>query len=360
MKIIEEPENLYEIQFARVKNLCKEIPEEELNKLKDKVLSCIDSADMREYLSENFEKLNTHDLIGIVGGALRSINFKLNLFTELAEILPHQFDEIDSFYDFEPYVDMYKLAFKDMQFNETEKGIFLLNQYDYKYERGLGPSPVMTKPFYTFNAAIKYIKNDVKDWLNTDDMESALTYFGIEKWVGDTDLEEKSYYTVSKYGEIWHYYSCESDCFHLFGYDDLNLPVPFKAGDIITLDCRPFIPLSHVVVVSVGDNHDCCSVQCIYFRSDGTIDMGALKHSAVFDAGFDPEVSPLYKATITREPLPDSENIFYDISNEIRRIAESTNNPDDERYPFVYRLANDLIIKTTTPGEFLDSLKNIS
>lgn len=28
-------------------------------------------------------------------------------------------------------------------------------------------------------------------------------------------------------------------------YHDLNLAVPFHAGDIVTVDCRPFVPLSH-------------------------------------------------------------------------------------------------------------------
>ena len=57
-------------------------------------------------------------------------------------------------------------------------------------------------------------------------------------------------------------------------YNDVNLPVPFHAGDIVTIDCRPFAPVSHAVILEVGDNCDCCCLQALYYAGNGTWDMG--------------------------------------------------------------------------------------
>ena len=43
----------------------------------------------------------------------------------------------------------------------------------------------------------------------------------------------------------------------------LNLPVPFRPGDILTVDCRPFAGPGRCLVLEVGDNRDCCCVQVL-------------------------------------------------------------------------------------------------
>ena len=79
---------------------------------------------------------------------------------------------------------------------------------------------------------------------------------------------------------------CYSDC-HIssawtpidFGlFNDLrNIPIPFHAGDIVTLDCRPFAPVSHTVILKIGDNRDCCCLQSLYREDNGTWDTEAVK-----------------------------------------------------------------------------------
>lgn len=363
MKIIEGSDEYYDLWEKRLKNFRQKISSEEYSELKEKVLSCIDSIEMREYLSMNLNKLDTINFIRIITGALKPIDLKLNLFTELAKLSPHPFDKIDSFEDFEPYVELYRSAFADMQFKASEKGIFLLRQYDYEFIEDEMDTRVETMPFFSVEQAIQYIKNDVDDWLYTDELETTLTWFTIERWVG-YDMKMKGYYTVSKYGEIWDYCCYDNDRLsHSFGYDNslsLNLPVPFKSGDIITLDCRPFAPLSHAVVVSIGDNIDCCSVQCLYFTDDGKINIGALKHSDVFDSPIHVLVSPLYKAEVIKEDLPDNEKILYDISKEIRRVANGNYGPEVEWNPFVLRATYDILnCKRIPPEDFLEAIRKI-
>ena len=60
-------------------------------------------------------------------------------------------------------------------------------------------------------------------------------------------------------------FSKEVDMGDLYTYDyymveDLNISVPYKAGDILECDGFPFGPQFHILIVDIGDNHDCCCV----------------------------------------------------------------------------------------------------
>ena len=58
---------------------------------------------------------------------------------------------------------------------------------------------------------------------------------------------------------------------------DLNLPVPYRPGDILKIDCSPYTDGVHYCILTeVGD--DCCGVRCMYPVFDGRIGHGALKH----------------------------------------------------------------------------------
>lgn len=76
--------------------------------------------------------------------------------------------------------------------------------------------------------------------------------------------------------------------------NDLNLPTPFRAGDILHIDCRPFAPKTSITVT---DNHlefDCCNPQCEYDGENGEKKRGALKHSHIYKENVIESVSPLY------------------------------------------------------------------
>ena len=43
----------------------------------------------------------------------------------------------------------------------------------------------------------------------------------------------------------------------------LNLPVPYRPGDILEVSCDPYVSEPHYCILTeVGD--DCCGVQCLY------------------------------------------------------------------------------------------------
>ena len=79
----------------------------------------------------------------------------------------------------------------------------------------------------------------------------------------------------------------------------MNLPVPYRPGDILEVGCAPYVSEPHYCILTeVGD--DCCGVQCLYPGENGRIEFGALKHGHYFSGCFDRKqyLSPLYGAKI--------------------------------------------------------------
>ena len=324
--------DIYEANRDRLPRGIQTIPSAEWDLLKGKILSCFDSDDMKGYLAAHFIELSSADLIDIVIGALRPMEFKLNLLTELARWFPHPLEEMDDFYDFEPYIELYNSGLDETKNNES--GVYLLKQYDHHETDGYSWEDYIT--FQSFQAAVAYIKDNAAEWLDwtfgAETVDEALTWFEIEKWNGNERMSLRGTYTVSKYGEVWDYCAKDNHLHHKFGASNalsLYLPVPFIAGDVISIDCRPFAPYKHGVVLSVGDNVDCCCVQCLYVKSDGILGVGALKHSHVFDDGYTPFVSPLYKAQKVQENLPEDEEGFYEIGDMVAKMYTQWKKQED-------------------------------
>lgn len=85
----------------------------------------------------------------------------------------------------------------------------------------------------------------------------------------------------------------------------LNLPVPYRPGDILEVGCAPYVSEPHYCILTeVGD--DCCGVQCLYPGENGHIEFGALKHGHYFSGCFDRKqyLSPLYGTRVYAGELP--------------------------------------------------------
>lgn len=91
-----------------------------------------------------------------------------------------------------------------------------------------------------------------------------------------------------------------------FGGDalHLNLPVPYRPGDILEVGCAPYVSEPHYCILTEVGN-DCCGVQCLYPGENGRIEFGALKHGHYFSGCFDRRqyLSPLYGAKIYTSEL---------------------------------------------------------
>lgn len=106
----------------------------------------------------------------------------------------------------------------------------------------------------------------------------------------------------------------------LAGSSDLNLPVPFKAGDIVTVDCRPFAPVEHMLIVDVSNNYDCCGLRGGFADKDGELHIDSVKHSHCFPNYYTSRVSPLYKMELSEGELYENETALRSVSIDMRRF----------------------------------------
>ncbi len=74
---------------------------------------------------------------------------------------------------------------------------------------------------------------------------------------------------------------------------DLNLRIPFKVGDRVVVDCRPFAPINHMLLTAVGD--DCCGVRVAFVDARGKSMETSLKHGHCFTDNYHSVISPLYR-----------------------------------------------------------------
>ena len=107
-----------------------------------------------------------------------------------------------------------------------------------------------------------------------------------------------------------------------FGRDapHLNLPVPYRPGDILEIGCAPYVSEPHYCILTeVGD--DCCGVQCLYPGENGRFEFGALKHGHYFSGCFDRRqyISPLYGAKIYTGELSDEYKFMKPLSEKLHK-----------------------------------------
>ena len=129
--------------------------------------------------------------------------------------------------------------------------------------------------FQTMEAAADYMQRELEYELDGEEL-NADEYMGwteLDKWVpGENGRMEKPYTFYLIFDAVVYFTEnrlLHNDLswfpesrFYAGGDLDLNLPIPFQPGDIVSLDCRPFAPMKPVVLLEVDD--DCCGVQMLY------------------------------------------------------------------------------------------------
>ncbi len=158
-------------------------------------------------------------------------------------------------------------------------------------------------PFLSLDAALGYLRAEMQEegWGG-----DSTCWTVLEKWVPGRNGEMEhtyNYYLIRD--EIVLFEKLERDEHDAWFWHpgihknsgksmDLNLSVPYQPGDIVKVDCRPFTPVSYVLLLEVGS--DCCGVSCLYRTHDGYWDTGALKHRHFMESyPYPPLLSPLYR-----------------------------------------------------------------
>ena len=167
----------------------------------------------------------------------------------------------------------------------------------------------------------EFIEFDIKDCEYED--YDYYSYF-VEKWIKNSDgkLERVvTYYTIGS--QICYFkYSPLGDYLKEFLHDfepkirnfELNVPTPFKVGDVVMFNGYPFAKRTFSLILSTGDNQDCCSLWNLYWAGPRTWKTGAVKHGRVgYVLRNDFIVPPLYNAKRYDGVLPSTFKIFHEI-----------------------------------------------
>ena len=177
-------------------------------------------------------------------------------------------------------------------------------------------------PFATFEKAMAYIEEEKCGNEVSDD---SCQWYEITRWDlnKDRDLIEAIIWLLGNSGIIWGYCKrVEGSCFRWGDIDfqigaslgSLNLPVPFKYGDIFTIDMRPIVGVFHAVIIWVGGDSDCCSPTCLYINKCGMMEFSALTHLSFHLPSF----SPLLRVERFTGELPEWEAPLKIISEHVK------------------------------------------
>jgi hypothetical protein len=187
--------------------------------------------------------------------------------------------------------------------------------------------------FFSFRALSNYVNKMIEE--ETEDLEEGEEYTcwtKATKWAANDDGTATPVFSYIFIGnEICCFERIAEKRHERFrGYVssmDLNLPIPFKVGDIITLDCLPFAPVKHAVIIEKTNDWDCCGVRILY-RQKHEINgkdewaAGALKHGHGWNS-YDPLLSPLYRLSSFTGELPLKERLMAEVQQFVRQDSEN-------------------------------------
>lgn len=332
-------------------------------KLKMDIIKELFSPEMSDYLCENINVLSEYDFSQIIGFSLLdifkkyeySIELRLKILEmELKEAIDNlKRDEDTIFYlnEIRRNTDLeYLLDDSQKHVNHNSDIVRSIDVINREVGYGDHNNVHGIMPFLDYKNVFKYINDDkIAEEDGQDFVYDDLYYFKLDKYkrsdkndilrnfnkyscrfISDMYLECEYYIVNSKIVNYKKYDYSTIDksssatpryihTFYLYHSNDLNLPIPFKAGDMVSCKLMPFSDNKNMLILSVGNNRDCCSVQVAFIDQYGKLSTGALKHSDMRQNEVLPCISPLYSLrSISEDELTLHEKmVFIDIQKKI-------------------------------------------
>ncbi|MGN0169152.1 MAG: hypothetical protein ACI39H_00125 [Lachnospiraceae bacterium] len=283
------------------------------------------SSEMENYVAEN---ISERESLKIITGASIPIREK----RERLEQLISKAEDLEVKDDIQACIDHISNALAEIE--DMAPDSFIMSQscwYDIEDGSSLDHihrtgSESFLKPSSSFEELIQDILDEIED--NTDVRDFGAdksTWYEFVIWNkvklpnGRVKYEEGHYCYVmigpevcyiepsnhrlpGKYGsDYWGF---------LAGSSDLNLPVPFKSGDIVTLDCSPFADPCHMLILSAENNWDCCGLRGAFTDEEGKLHIDSVKHGHCFPMHYISRLSPLYRMSLYTGPLSENEMVI--------------------------------------------------
>lgn len=266
----------------------------------EEILSLLSgSLELHAYLLEHPEKLRTADYADIITGAPIALTEKGRLLERLSEHMTHS-EDADLIRDYSACLNtaLQALKSKDAAFSAE------------LWKDG----EQLDGPYIAFS--MEEVQRAIpKYWEGVD---KAIAYWRIEQYRQGGASEPEGFacpeytFAAAPNGEVQYFMHDPKKrrgvwAEGAFGGDSvhLNLPVPYRPGDILEVGCAPYVSEPHYCILTeVGD--DCCGVQCLYPGENGRIEFGALKHGHYFFKCYYASwyLSPLYGTRVYAGELP--------------------------------------------------------
>lgn len=274
------------------------------------IISLIDAKTMKNYLLENRDKLKTEHYRDIVVGAPVALVRKRALLTRLAAET-----EDEAVQDYlEPLY-----AAVDSLYRVTPGESILLVANVFPDDPGEDVFPVAT-----YAAVRKAIAAYNAEWQKDGEDDPVAWYWELRLYrlLPDGTAQMAYTYICARDGEPQYFRRRDRNTLmgRHFGapVPELNLPVPYRPGDILSVDCRPYTRGAYCLILEVGD--DCCGVQCLFRDKAGRLRTGAFKHGHYLEGAYDKRqyLSPLYRAEPYAGQLPEEYAFLEPLARKLR------------------------------------------
>ncbi len=254
---------------------------------------------LREYLMK--EPINVSKVANIIYYARAPLQRKRDALLKLENMdIPKDRNSVRDFW--KNYRKSVEEAFSLM---DSKDAVFVVYEYSL-YEHDIDSEEWMHGIFSSYNAALRFVS---KDYDSKKDEEDLMHWYVINLWMKEDD---------ESYKDVCDYYIIDNKlCYAEFDFGsefhescvngELNIPVHYKPGDILMADNYPFGPNEKFVMLEIGDNQDCCCLQALSRKQDGTWSVGAVKHGMMGDTIY-PRISALYTADTYIPNLSDPED----------------------------------------------------
>lgn len=288
----------------------------------EEIINLIDSPELREHLLQNPQLLSGDHYIEIIGDVPIEISRKREMLSKLVAIERSLPDDACYGYDREICIDYIDDCLDALKAVDGNKKMLLISEISFvgsKMGSAIthGPFPVASWP-----AAQTAMRAYAEKWSGLTDLSTS--YWMIElfnlandpssSYPYDGFLQPDYTYYANGAGEIQ--YICreeEGECGEVldciaggifgpwFKGAYVDLPTPYKKGDILEIDCRPWAPGPCYCLVANSN------LDCLYLDGDGRISCGSIPYGSCF-AGWahtNLMLSPVFRAKNATRPLPE-------------------------------------------------------
>lgn len=296
--------------------------------LRKEILNLIESPELHQYLFEHPEKLNFKSYAEIIFGAPISIENKRTLTFRLNEEAKNDKDR-QSIENIRTILADAEFSLINIYKSQLVYAVSLIGYDENKIET------CIDGPYYSssWSDAQKAIRMYRSKYLNEDDWKSR--YWRIEQYSLNEEKNEfgfcrkEPYVYFADISGNAQYFECNYNYLPMSGreywnkisenvFHELKLPVPFKPGDILRIDCRPYSPEpAYCLVTEIGNDY--ISIQCLYPGKDGKIEQGDLKQGQYLTNSYNPvhNISPLYRARVYNGELPKNCDFMIQLSKNL-------------------------------------------